>query len=114
MSFPGNQLVFMVFPEAVDGSVTPFGYLVMALAFSVFYSLFAGFCSAMVAGINSTRLGVSSGFALLAVGLAVQISYWDALPIWYHLIFLASIVPFTVIGSRLFRVPRTSEVSVEK
>ncbi len=99
LSLPGNQLIFLVFPEAADGAATPLGYLSMALAFSVVYSAFAGFCSAMVAGTSAMRLGVGAGIAVAAVGLAVQITYWDALPVWYHLTFLALLIPSTMLGS---------------
>ena len=45
--------------------------------------------------------GVALGLALLAVGIAVQAGYWDVLPIWYHLIFLALLLPMAALGGRL-------------
>ena len=101
--FPGNMLIFVVYPEAADGNVTSLGFLLMALLFSVGYSVFAGFCSALVAGTNAMRLGIGAGVALLVVGVAVQVSVWNTLPVWYHLTFLALLIPCTILGSRLFR-----------
>ena len=95
LGLPGEQLIFLVSPEAADGTATPLGYLLMALAFSVVYPVFAGFCSALVAGTSAMRLSVGAGIAVPAVGLGVQISYWDTLPVWYHLTLL---IPFIMLG----------------
>ena len=54
LGLAGEQLIFLVFPEAADGSATPLG---------------------------------------------VQISYWDALPVWYHPTFLTLLIPFAILGS---------------
>jgi hypothetical protein len=40
-------------------------------------------------------------FIQLAVGSAFEASYWDMTPVWYHLVFLALLVPTTVLGGRL-------------
>jgi hypothetical protein len=53
-------------------------------------------------------VGLAAGALLLVVGIAVQVSYWDALPVWWHLAFLVSIVPFTLLGARLRGGPRTT------
>jgi hypothetical protein len=37
----------------------------------------------------------------LALGILFETSAWDLTPIWYHLVFLALIVPATVYGGRL-------------
>ena len=114
LMFPGNLLALLVYPEAADGSVTPLGFLLLGLLFSFVYSIFAGFCSALVAGTSSMRLGLGAGIALLVFGLAVQISYWELLPLWYHLTFLASLIPFAIIGSRLRKPHETAPVGSEE
>ena len=35
------------------------------------------------------------------VGIAVQTAYWDQLPLWWHLLFLAAIVPMAMLGAQL-------------
>jgi len=105
VQLPGNLLLLALFPEAAEaqaqGTAAPLGYLLLALLFAFGYALVSGYCSAWVAGGNPTRTGVAAGLVLLAVGIAVQASFWDALPVWWHLTFLASIVPFALLGARL-------------
>lgn len=48
------------------------------------------------------------GVLLLVVGIAVQASYWDALPAWWHLTFLLAILPFALLGARLRGGTRTT------
>lgn len=100
--FVGNLVIFRVYPEAADGSSAPVGYLIMAVIGSVIYSLATGLCSAAVAGGQVRVAGIGAGVAVLLVGVAVQLSYWDALPVWYHLTFLALLVPCTMLGAELF------------
>ena len=40
-------------------------------------------------------------FVQLAIGIAVEASYWELMPVWYHLLFLALLIPATVYGGRL-------------
>lgn len=48
------------------------------------------------------------GVLLLVVGIVVQASYWNVLPVWWHLCFLVSILPFTLLGARLRGGTRTA------
>ena len=49
--------------------------------------------------------------ALLAVGVPVQVSAWETLPVWYHLVFLAALVPFSVVGAWLRDAQRAGVAS---
>ena len=40
---------------------------------------------------------------LLGTGVAVQIGVWTFMPTWYHLTFLALIVPASVMGGKMIR-----------
>ena len=40
-------------------------------------------------------------FIQLAIGIFVQASVWDQMPLWYHLIFLALVVPMHLAGGKL-------------
>lgn len=79
----------------------PESYLISALILSVGYALFSGYGAAIVAGTGERKLGLGAGIALLIVGLGVQISAWDSLPVWWHLIFLAMLVPVCTYGAGL-------------
>lgn len=100
--FPLNQLIFLVYPEMASGTpLPPIGYLLMALGASILCSLFAGYCSAHTAGTSASKVGLGAGLLILAVGIFVEIQYWDQLPLWYHLTFLVMLLPATIFGTRL-------------
>ena len=40
---------------------------------------------------------------MLAVGIGVQAGSWNLMPVWYHLTFLALLVPGALIGAKLRR-----------
>ena len=75
-------------------------FLLFKLFHSVITSLLSGYLAAVVANDNR-RTTLILGILLLAVGIAVQASVWSLLPIWYHLIFLALLIPVTVAGGKL-------------
>lgn len=78
--------------------------LLMHLVRSVIISIMSGFLAAFVAGENR-RTPLILGIVLLAAGLLVEVMAWNYLPIWYHLIFLALIVPMTILGGKLKQIP---------
>ena len=65
-------------------------------------SIVAGYLAAIVAG-ESKRATLVLGVILLAVGAAVEIFAWRLAPAWYHIIFLAAIIPMTILGGKLRR-----------
>ena len=99
--FGGTLLIGMVFPDVQPAGPFPIGYLVLALVGSVIYSVVSGMAAAAVAGGDATRAGLVAGVALLLVGVGVQAGSWDLLPVWYHLVFLALLIPAAVVGARL-------------
>jgi len=60
----------------------------------------SGFLAAMIAGENK-RAPLILGFLLLAVGLLKVVMSWPYVPIWYHVIFTALLLPMTIIGGKL-------------
>ena len=74
--------------------------LFMHLVRSVLISLMAGFIAAFIARENS-KAPFALGVLLLLFGLMVQIMAWNYLPLWYHIVFLGSLLPVTVLGGRL-------------
>jgi len=67
---------------------------------SIIASILSGFLAAFVANGNRNAPLILS-MVLLLVGILVQSMMWNQLPIWFHLIFLALIVPMTILGGRL-------------
>jgi hypothetical protein len=64
--------------------------------------------ASVAAGLLTQRLGGSTStivlaVALLVVGAAVQFQFRALMPAWYHVVFLALIVPATLLGRVLDR-----------
>jgi hypothetical protein len=76
------------------------------LVISIVCSLASGRAASIAA--RSGRGGAvwTLGALLLAVGIFVQSQLWDAMPMWYHLSFLALLVPATLLGARPTRPTR--------
>jgi hypothetical protein len=50
---------------------------------------------------NGGRLPVIFGALLLAAFLPVHYNLWNKFPVWYHLIFLLTIVPLVMTGAQI-------------
>lgn len=101
----GNALLFPAATaaagrgERVDGV----GVLLGLLALSVGCSLAAGAAAGALA--RRTRPVLVLAVLLLLTGVGVQASVWARMPVWYHLPFLALLVPATLLGSRFSAGP---------
>jgi uncharacterized membrane protein YwzB len=63
-------------------------------------SVMAGSLAALIAGEN-TRAPLVLGFLLVAVGLLKAVMSWPYVPIWYHVIFTAILLPMAIMGGKL-------------
>ena len=63
-------------------------------------SVMAGSLAALIAGEN-TRAPLVLGFLLLALGLLKAVMSWQYVPIWYHVIFTAILLPMAIMGGKL-------------
>ena len=94
-------------PELLDPTrrLEHVGALLGFIGYSVVLSILAGYVAAMLAGVADRATGMRAVWILaglqLALGVFFEVSAWDLLPVWYHLVFLALIVPATVYGGRL-------------
>ena len=52
-------------------------------------------------GNRNAPLGL--GILLFLFGAMVQAMAWNYIPIWYHVIFLALLIPMSILGGRLKR-----------
>ncbi len=85
----------------IEGQFTT-GDLIIALFRSALASVVAGWAAVMIAG-EFSKTAVALGVLLLVVGILVQISSWSMFPVWYHLVFLVSLIPVTIAGGRIAR-----------
>lgn len=75
--------------------------LLLLLAGSILFSLVAGYATtALVRGPGRIH-AIVLGLLLLGIGILVQVQFWQLMPLWYHLLFLALLLPATVWGGRL-------------
>jgi hypothetical protein len=99
--FVGNRLLFAEAAEVVGAGerYTRTGPLLGVLALSIVCSLAAGAVAARIA--QSGRWGAVAVMAvlLLITGIVVQASVWSLMPVWYHVVFLALIIPVCQVGS---------------
>ncbi|MBK6750751.1 MAG: hypothetical protein KA956_02525 [Pyrinomonadaceae bacterium] len=63
-------------------------------------SVMAGSLAALIAGENS-RAPLFVGILLLLMGIAKAVMSWQHVPIWYHVIFTAMLLPMAIVGGRL-------------
>ncbi|MDA8017284.1 MAG: hypothetical protein MPN21_07525 [Thermoanaerobaculia bacterium] len=98
-----NAAARAIVPDAFDdqGLTSSTGILLFLLVASVVYSIVAGWVTAAVAGRAEVPHTVALGVVQTAIGIAVQLAYWDVMPLWYHLPFLALLLPGNVLGGWL-------------
>ncbi len=63
-------------------------------------SLMAGILVALIAGEN-TRAPLVVGILLLLMGIAKAVMSWQYVPLWYHIVFTAILLPLAIVGGRL-------------
>ena len=63
-------------------------------------SVMSGFLATLIAGEN-IRAPLVLGFLLLAFGVLKAVMSWPYVPIWYHVIFTALLLPMAIMGGKL-------------
>jgi len=63
-------------------------------------SIMAGALAALIAG-KDTYAPLIAGCLLLAMGIAKAAMSWQLVPIWYHVIFTAMLLPMAIVGGKL-------------
>ena len=60
----------------------------------------SGYVAALVARENK-RAPLVLGFVLLAIGLLKVVMSWPYVPMWYHIVFTALLLPMAIVGGKL-------------
>lgn len=76
------------------------GALLTHIILGSIVSVMSGFLAALIAGGNQ-RAPLVLGFLLLALGILKAVMSWPYVPIWYHLIFTAILLPMAILGGKL-------------
>jgi hypothetical protein len=112
---PFNQGMQAAFPDLID----PARYLghgpvlVTFIVASFLFSVAAGYLTAALARRRPVHHAAALGVAQLLLGIGFEVSYWTLLPVWYHVVFLALLIPGNLIGGMLratIAAPETSGV----
>lgn len=74
--------------------------LLTQLALGTIVSVMAGALAAVIAGENS-KAPLIAGCLLLAMGIAKAVMSWQYVPIWYHVVFTAMLLPLAIVGGKL-------------
>ena len=112
--FGSEKILSAIWPEsygahqrAFEAAVTNGGpftadttLLLIHIVLASIVSVMSGFLAARIAGENR-RAPLVLGFLLLAFGLLKAVLSWPYVPIWYHVIFTALLIPMTILGGRL-------------
>jgi hypothetical protein len=99
----GTQAAATAFPNILVARqpVTHTGALIGLILYSLPLSVLAGYVTAAVAVGDRMRAVWILAILQLALGLFVEISSWNPMPVWYHIVFLALLVPATLYGGAL-------------
>jgi hypothetical protein len=97
----GNAALVAGLPGAFadDGSTGRTDVLLVVLAWSVLLSVAAGWLVARLARRRPFAHALVLGLVQLAIGIGVQLGVWEAMPLWYHLLFLGLQVPAYLVGA---------------
>jgi Na+-translocating ferredoxin:NAD+ oxidoreductase RnfD subunit len=110
----GAQAAQSAFPSilAAGQPVTHTGALIGLILYSVALSMVAGYVTAAIAQKNAMPAVWSLATLQLALGIGFEVSAWNLTPVWYHVVFLALVVPATVYGGLLRVRRRQAQVGV--
>lgn len=99
----GTQAAQAAFPNvlAAHQPVTHLGALLGLIAYSLPLSMLAGYVTAALSPREPMRAVWILAVLQLALGIVAETSAWNLTPVWYHVVFLALVVPATVYGGTL-------------
>jgi|GEM_PF-241903 hypothetical protein len=89
------------------------GMKIARLILGALSSLAAGAVTALIAPF-SRRLPWVLGIVILALFIPSHIYLWAKFPVWYHLVFLGTLVPLVAIGGSLVRRSGTTPTETVK
>lgn len=90
-------------PEQFDENMVTSntGLLATAIAISVVLSVVAGLVCVKIAPRLHMRHVWILAIIQFVIGIAVQATVWELMPLWYHIPFLALVMPAHLVGGRL-------------
>ena len=74
--------------------------LLTQLVFGTIVSVMAGAIAALIAG-ETSKAPLFAGILLLLMGIAKAAMSWQYVPVWYHVVFTAMLLPLAFLGGKL-------------
>jgi hypothetical protein len=99
-AFGAHQAAFQAAIENGGQFTANTTFLLIHIVLGSIVSVMSGFLAALIAGENK-RAPLVLGFLLVALGLLKVVMSWPYVPIWYHIIFTAILLPMTIMGGKL-------------
>jgi hypothetical protein len=99
----GTSAAALAFPEVLRPGEPLLATmpLVVLIGYSMILSAAAGYTTASVAGVGGERAVWWLAGIQFGLGVVIEGTSWSMTPVWYHLVFLASLVPATLWGGGL-------------
>ena len=98
----GLRLLVVGYAAAEPTLSFTLGMLVARLLIAALTSLIAGALVRWLAPAN-VRAPLLLGVILLIAFIPVHVRLWSLFPFWYHMVFLVTLIPLVMLGSRLKR-----------
>jgi hypothetical protein len=97
-----NAVLASLYPQSFDGKsrIESVPLLLFILLCSVVLSVIAGYLTALIARRSEMAHAFALGLLQLALGIFFQTQSWNLLPVWYHLTFLALLIPANLLGGQ--------------
>jgi len=92
-----------VLPTDTTAHIDSPGALSTLIGISILCSITAGVIATVISRGSSNYPSLMLAFLLLLTGVAVQWSVFQLMPIWYHILFLALLIPMVLVGARLVK-----------
>jgi hypothetical protein len=99
-AFGAQQHAFQATVESGGSFAPETSFLLTHIVCASIVSLLSGFIAALIAGENK-RAPLILGFLLVAMGLLKVAWSWPLVPVWYHVIFTAVLLPMIIVGGKL-------------
>jgi hypothetical protein len=100
----GTDVFLMnVFPNwfGEGGRVDSVPVLLLMMCYSLGFSVLGGYVTGLIAGRAEVKHALALGLLQLAMGAVATAQHWDQAPAWYHVVFLALLVPANLLGGYL-------------
>ena len=99
-AFGAHQVAFQAVIENGGQFTANSTFLCVHIALAAIVSALSGFLAALIARENR-RAPLILGVLLVAMGLLKASISWPYVPIWYHVLFTAILLPMTILGGKL-------------